>query len=93
MTARRGDFADRGVHRLRKNGIIVPLLTPSVTELHCVGCRTRGVTVILVREDPELDWAFQECYCDVPCAIEHGVTFPPPRPPNPRRRPSRRPIV
>ena len=86
MTRRQGDFADRGIHLRRKSGKVIPLPTPKLAELRCIGCRTQGVTVIHVYRDPELDWAMQECYCTIPCALDHGFRFPPSEPPRRSRR-------
>lgn len=86
MTRRMGDFADRGVHLRTKSGRIIPLPTPSIAELRCVGCRAKGVTVIQLGIDTTLGWLNQKCWCDLPCAHRNGFRFPPSEAPKPSRR-------
>jgi hypothetical protein len=84
MTRRQGDFADRGVHLRTKSGRVIPLRTPELGQMWCLGCYTRGVTVTALSDDGKLlGW------CDNPCARADGLPLPPTEPPRRSRRQAR----
>jgi hypothetical protein len=84
LTARLGDFADRGVRAGPRSSPEI-IFTPKLSLMACRHCRRRGVRVTAMSDD---GWLFG--WCTLTHAVKDGLALPrrgeSPAPPPGRRR-------